>query len=604
LAVDGNGHVYVTGYSAYWTGSYYLYDYATVAYSSAGGQLWWNSYNGPGNANDQASAVAVDASGNVLVTGSSYGTNGNYDYYTAKYAAADGAMLWEKRYNGPANSSDSAQEVAVDASVNVLVTGYSNGTNGYPDYYTAKYVGSDRVIYVPPTNFSGTDTFTYVVQDSSGLMSTGTVSVTIQGPPQIAQPPQSIVVAAGSNCSFSVSCTGVEPFAYQWRKGGVPLSDGGYWIGSASNLLACALAITTDSGSFDVVITNAYGSVTSSVATLTVDCPAITVSGTVPATISLGQSYGGSFPVLEGGSYTFAVSGALPSGLALGTSSGNTVPVTGTPDTLGTYVFTITATDSNLCSGSQTCTQAVVCPVFSFSPATLPAAFTGVAYNQPLSASYSGQGGGDVILYGLASGSLPAGMSLATNGIISGVATVPGSFGFTVTATNQYGCTGNRAYTLNVYVPPGVNPPAAASVVFGTAGFTLTMSATGSEPLYYQWRFNGVDIAGANSATLSIALGTLTNAGNYDVVISNPYGSVTSSVVAASFYGELKFYAGTTLAGGVGSSYRVDYADVIGGVTNAWQVLTNLTLPHSPYLVVDPGSPGRNQRFYRAVPVP
>lgn len=43
---------------------------------------------------------------------------------------------------------------------------------------------------------------------------------------------------------------------------------------------------------------------------------------------------------------------------------------------------------------------------------------------------------------------------------------------------------------------------------------------------------------------------------------------------------------------------------MLGGVTNAWQVLTNLTLPYSPYLVIDPGSPGHNERFYRAVPVP
>ena len=103
---------------------------------------------------------------------------------------------------------------------------------------------------------------------------------------------------------------------------------------------------------------------------------------------------------------------------------------------------------------------------------------------------------------------------------------------------------------------------------------------------------------------MTVPLGRQTDAGGYDVVISNPYGSVTSSVVAASFFGDLEFYAGTTLAGRVGASYRVDFADVIDGVTNAWQTLTSLPLPYSPYLVIDPGSPGRNQRFYRAVPVP
>ena len=47
--------------------------------------------------------MAVDGSGNVVVTGSSYTSAFNADYYTAKYAAADGALLWQQRYNGPDN---------------------------------------------------------------------------------------------------------------------------------------------------------------------------------------------------------------------------------------------------------------------------------------------------------------------------------------------------------------------------------------------------------------------------------------------------------------------------------------------------------------------
>jgi hypothetical protein len=48
-------------------------------------------------------AVAVDGSGNVIVTGESRGNGTGPDYYTAKYAATDGAVLWEKRYDGPAS---------------------------------------------------------------------------------------------------------------------------------------------------------------------------------------------------------------------------------------------------------------------------------------------------------------------------------------------------------------------------------------------------------------------------------------------------------------------------------------------------------------------
>jgi hypothetical protein len=46
--------------------------------------------------------VAVDGGGNVVVTGNSFLTDyRESDYYTAKYAAADGASLWEKRFSGP-----------------------------------------------------------------------------------------------------------------------------------------------------------------------------------------------------------------------------------------------------------------------------------------------------------------------------------------------------------------------------------------------------------------------------------------------------------------------------------------------------------------------
>ena len=181
VAVDGSGNVVVTGYSYNGTPNYDS-DYYTAKYAAADGALLWEKrYNGPANSDDAANAVAVDGSGNVVVTGSSYNGDrmprllhgqvcgggrraalgetlqrpgeqrrsatavavdgsgnvvvtgiflqcqSNDDYYTAKYAAADGALLWEKRYNGPANGDDYAKAVAVDGSGNVVVTGYSYG---------------------------------------------------------------------------------------------------------------------------------------------------------------------------------------------------------------------------------------------------------------------------------------------------------------------------------------------------------------------------------------------------------------------------------------------------------------------------------------------
>src|SRR5206468_13097562 len=57
----------------------------------------------------------------------------------------------------------------------------------------------------------------------------------------------------------------------------------------------------------------------------------------------------------------------------------------------------------------------------------------------------------------------------------------------------------------------------------------LKVSAAGSAPLQYQWRFNGVDISDATNATLLLSNISLLNIGSYSVVVSNDFGSLISS---------------------------------------------------------------------------
>jgi uncharacterized delta-60 repeat protein len=136
IAVDGSGNVYVTGPSAGAGGDL---DYFTIKYDSSGSVQWIARYNGPGNENDFAYALVLDSSGDIYVTGTSAGAGGNLDYATIKYNLA-GQQQWIARYNGPGNDSDGAYAIALDGSGNVIVTGGSVGTT-YPDYdyATIKY---------------------------------------------------------------------------------------------------------------------------------------------------------------------------------------------------------------------------------------------------------------------------------------------------------------------------------------------------------------------------------------------------------------------------------------------------------------------------------
>jgi hypothetical protein len=129
-AVDRSNNVVVTGASGG--------NYVTIQYSSAGVPLWTNFYNGPANGADTPSAIAIDGSNNVIVTGKSTGGAIGTDFATIKYSST-GAGLWTNRFDGPTSSIDEAAAVAVDGSNNVIVTGRSVGSSGYYGFGTIKY---------------------------------------------------------------------------------------------------------------------------------------------------------------------------------------------------------------------------------------------------------------------------------------------------------------------------------------------------------------------------------------------------------------------------------------------------------------------------------
>jgi HYR domain len=153
IAVDLDGNVYVTGrsYTGFVPGTFIpdetTADYATVKYNSEGDEIWVRRYNGasPANGFDAATAITVDAIGNIYVTGTSQ-LNGQFDIATIKYKP-NGDVLWINRFDGSAGEQDGATDILLDASGNVIVVGLSRKATAqesdvYRDAVIVKYTFS------------------------------------------------------------------------------------------------------------------------------------------------------------------------------------------------------------------------------------------------------------------------------------------------------------------------------------------------------------------------------------------------------------------------------------------------------------------------------
>jgi alpha-tubulin suppressor-like RCC1 family protein len=136
VAVDKDGHVFVTGRSQ---GGGTGFDYITVKYDSGSGSPLWASRYDYKNGADEAAAIALDSAGNVYVTGRSQASDTGFDFLTIKYDGL-GKPVWQARYNNKDfGGADEAVAVALDASGNVYVTGRSQGRATGFDYATVKY---------------------------------------------------------------------------------------------------------------------------------------------------------------------------------------------------------------------------------------------------------------------------------------------------------------------------------------------------------------------------------------------------------------------------------------------------------------------------------
>jgi hypothetical protein len=202
---------------------------------------------------------------------------------------------------------------------------------------------------------------------------------------------------------------------------------------------------TPSSGTFNFTVqaTDGFNCTGTQAYSVDINCPAMAIDPASLPNGDAGVAYNeGLAPMGGNGPYTFSLlSGSLPPGLSLSSAG----VISGTPSA-GTFDFTVQVTDGFGCTGTQAYSIEIHCPAIVVDPVLLPDGDAGVAYSQGLTAS----GGNSPYTFSLLSGSLPPGLTLSSDGIISGAPATAGTFDFTVQALDAYGCTASQAYSIVV----------------------------------------------------------------------------------------------------------------------------------------------------------
>jgi acetyl esterase/lipase len=359
-------------------------------------------------------------------------------------------------------------------------------------------------------------------------------------PPGILTGPQNQSVQAGANVAFNVAATGTAPLAFQWRK------NGGVILNETATSLALSAVTTNDAGGYDVIVTNAFGSVTSAVATLSVTLPADSSGGVVIAEIyngggKTGASYTRDYVVLKntsGGIVNVAnwslqhlKAGVwqppfvlpninLPAGGYYlveayydgGTANGATLTADATTPQSSAWNFSTGSggavalvNNANTLTG---CTSTNIVDLFGW-VSTAGNCYEGAGVSAAGSATQSNQR--------LANGCQDTDSN--PDDFVLGTPTGHSSL------TPVDPCGGCSA-------PLIVLEPAPVVVTEGVNA-SLFVSASGTSPAY-QWRKNATLLAGATGSLLSFSPATTNDVGSYDVIVINACGSVTSGVATVT----------------------------------------------------------------------
>lgn len=428
-------------------------------------------------------------------------------------------------YNG---GGDQATLLDLSFSTSGNPTSYAVGSATTAQGGSVSVDSAGLATYVPPVGFRGaTDSFTWTATNALGTSSPATATITIGNPTLMTWVTGSGVRGSAlSGVQINVS-DGKAPYTCATSVAAGALPAG---VSINSN---CTLSGTpTVSGTFNFVV-NVTDSSTgagpytapSSSLTLMVAAPTVSLSpasGSLPGATA-GAAYSQAFTA--GGAsapYSYSLTaGALPSGLTL---SGGTL--SGVPTAVGTFNFTISATDSSTAGsgGPYTAAQAysltVGSPVIALTP-TLANGTVGTSYASTVAAS----GGTAPYSYAVTAGSLPTGISLAANGSLSGTPTAAGTFNFTVTASDATTgpaapYTGSSAYSITIAAPTVTLSPTTLTGGAVGAAYSTAITASGGTAGYAYAVTSGALPAGLSLSSGGVLTGTPTAGGTFNFTVT------------------------------------------------------------------------------------
>ncbi|HVO88845.1 MAG TPA: Ig-like domain repeat protein [Casimicrobiaceae bacterium] len=358
-------------------------------------------------------------------------------------------------------------------------------------------------------------------------------AVTYWRPPVFTNGPPPSSATIGSAYTFDYTTSGAGTITYAVAAGALP---GGLSLSSGGAITGTPTALGTFAGTTRA--TNA--AYTDQPFSITVVCPTLSVQPATLATapvmyVPYPQTFTTSASNGFAGPYSYSVSsGSLPPGLTLATDG----TLSGTPNTLGTYTFTVTTALAAGCSGSQSYTVTVQPPVIAVTPTTLSNGTRATAYN----ATFGATGSPFPFTFSVSAGSLPTGLMLATDGTLSGTPTTPGPYNFSVTASDGT-FSGSRSYSVTINKTSSTTTlvPAPASSVFGQpVTLNANVSGTSGPPTGSVTFLDGVT-----------SLGTVAVDINGNAALASSALAIGSHTLTAAYGGDGNFVASTSSSANV-----------------------------------------------------